>query len=87
MNTHDLLIKGLLQPKGLLERYVIFQKSQYLKKNADWITEILSVHKKNNNTLHQSIKITPVEASKKVNGKSVFSDLHDYRENINQKFN
>ena len=34
------------------------------KGNADWLFELPSVIKKNNNSVHHSIKMTPVQASK-----------------------
>ena len=50
------------------------------KGNADWLSELPFVVKKNNNTIHHSIEITPIQASKKSNEKQVFSNLRDDRE-------
>ena len=49
------------------------------KGNADWISELPSLVKKYNNTIHHSIKMTPIQASKKVNEKIVYSNLQDKR--------
>ena len=37
------------------------------KGNADWLSELASVIKKYNNTIHHSTKMTPIQASKKSN--------------------
>ena len=56
------------------------------KGNADWLTELPSVTKKYNNTSHSPIKMTPNQASKKLNGKAVFDTLRDKSENQKPKF-
>ena len=55
------------------------KKPVFLAGNANWILELPSVVKKYNNTIHHSIKTTPIQASKKSNGKLVYSNLHDRR--------
>ena len=45
--------------------------------NADWLSELPSVIKKHNNTIHSSTKMTPIQASKKVNEREVFSILQE----------
>ena len=40
-------------------------------RNADWLGELPSVIKQYNNTIHSSTKMTPIQASKKVNEKEV----------------
>ena len=44
----------------------------FLKRNANWIDELSSVTKKCNDTIHHSIKMTPIDASKKKNEDIVF---------------
>ena len=39
------------------------------KGNADWLSEIQSVFKQYNSTIHHSFEMTPIEASRKVNEK------------------
>ena len=48
--------------------------------NADWISELPSVIRKYNNTIHSSIKVTPNQTSKKVIEKEVYSNLQDNSE-------
>ena len=45
------------------------------KGNADWLSEIPSVIKKYNNTIHSSTKMTLIQASKKENEKEVYQNL------------
>ena len=55
------------------------------KRNADWLSELTSVIKKNN-TIHHSTKMTPIQASKKSNEKLVYSNLQDQRVKQQPKF-
>ena len=57
----------------------LLKKPVFEKGNADWISELPSVIKKYNNTIHNSIKMTPVQASKKSNERKVYSNLRDDR--------
>ena len=57
----------------------LVKKPVFLAGNADWLSELPSVVKKYNNTIHNSIKMTPVQASKKSNEKEVYSNLQDQR--------
>ena len=52
----------------------------FLAGNADWLSELPSVIKQYNNTIHHSIKMTPNQASKKSNEKTVFDNLRDDRQ-------
>ena len=52
------------------------------KANADWLSELPSVVKKYNNTLHWSTKMTPLQASKKANKKLVLNILKDKKREI-----
>ena len=63
----------------------LFKKNQSAGK-ADWLSELPSVIKKYNNTIHNSIKMTPIQASKKSNEKEVFSNLQDKRQIQTAKF-
>ena len=56
------------------------------KGNADWISELPSVVEKYNNSFHHSIKMTPIQASKKANEKVVYSNLQDKRVKQRPKF-
>ena len=56
------------------------------KGNADWVSELPSVIKKYNNTIHHSTKMTPIQASKKSNKKIVFANLRDDREKQQPKY-
>ena len=51
----------------------LLRKPVFLKGNADWIFEILSVIKKYNNTIHSSIKMTCIQTSKKETKKQYFT--------------
>ena len=62
------------------------KKPVFEKRNADWLSELPSVIRKYNNNNHQSIKVTPLQASKKSNGNEVYSNLKDNREVRKRKF-
>ena len=62
------------------------KKPVFEKGKADWLSELPSVIKKYNNTIHHSIKMTPIQASKKSNGKIVYNNLKDIREIQKPKF-
>ena len=64
----------------------LIKKPVFEKGNADWISELQSVIKHYNNTIHQSIKMTPIEASKTINEKEVYSNLKDKIKNSKTKF-
>ena len=57
----------------------LLKKPVFEKGRADWLSELPSVVKQYNNTIHHSIKMTPNQASKKINEKLVFSNLRDDR--------
>ena len=63
------------------------KKLIFPKGNADWLSELPSVFKHYNNFIHSSIKMTPNQASKKVNEKEVYSNPSDKRKKLNPKFN
>ena len=64
----------------------LLKKPVFEKGNANWLSELPSVVKKYNNTIHSSTKMTPVQGSKKVNEKEVFSNLRDDRVKQHPKF-
>ena len=64
----------------------LLKKPVFEKGNADWLSELPSVVKQYNNTIHHSTKMTPIQASKKVNEKEIFSNLRDNREVRKPKF-
>ena len=64
----------------------LLKKPIFLAGNANWISELPSVIKQYNNTIHNSIKITPNQASKKINEKIVYNNLKDNREVQKLKF-
>ena len=55
------------------------KKPVFEKGNADWLSEIPSVIKQYNNTVHHSTKMTPVQASKKPNERQVYTNLQAKR--------
>ena len=58
----------------------LLKKPVFLAGNADWLSELPSVIKQYNNTIHHSIKMTPIQASKKSNQKLVYNNLKDDRD-------
>ena len=64
----------------------LLKKPVFEKGKADWLSELPSVIKKYNNTIHNPTKMTPIQASKKVNEKEVFSNLQDRRVKLQPKF-
>ena len=63
----------------------LLKKPVFEKGNANWISELPSVVKKYNNTIHHSTKMKPIDASKKSNQKLVYKNLRDDR--VKQKPN
>ena len=64
----------------------LLKKPVFLAGNADWLSELPSVIKQYNNTIHHSIKMTPIQTSKKSNQKLVYNNLKDDREAQKPKF-
>ena len=64
----------------------LFKKPVFEKGKADWLSELPSVIKQYNNTIHSSTEMTPVQASKKANEKLVYSNLQDRRQKQRPKF-
>ena len=57
----------------------LLKKPVFEKGNADWLSELPSVIKHYNNSIHHSIKMTPVQASKTSKERKVYSNLQDRR--------
>ena len=57
----------------------LFKKPVLENENADWISELSSIIKKYNNTIHHSTKMSPIQASKKSNEEVVYNNLKDNR--------
>ena len=57
----------------------LLKKPVFEKGKADWLSELPSIIKKYNNTIHSSTKMTPIQASKKSNEKLVYNNLKDNR--------
>ena len=64
----------------------LLKKPVFEKGNADWLSELPSVIKQYNNTIHHSTKMTSSQASKKSNERKVNSNLKDNREIQKPKF-
>ena len=64
----------------------LLKKPVFEKGKADWLSELPSVIKKYNNTIHHSTKMTPNQASKKSNQKLVYNNLKDDREKQKPKY-
>ena len=64
----------------------LIKKPVFLACNADWLSELPSVIKQYNNTIHSSIKMTLNQASKKSNERKVYSNPKDNREVRKPKF-
>ena len=64
----------------------LLKKPIFLAGNADWFSELSSITKKYNNTIHSSTKMTPIQASMKSNKKLVYSNLQDRRVTQTAKF-
>ena len=58
----------------------LLKKPVFEKGNADWLSELPSVIKRYNSTIHSSTKMTPIQASKKSNEKIVYNNPKDNRE-------
>ena len=57
----------------------LLKKTIFEKGRADWLSELPSVIKQYNSTIHHSTKVTPVQASIKTNEKLVYSNPQDKR--------
>ena len=64
----------------------LLKKPIFLAGEASWMSELPSVIKKYNNSIHSSTKMTPNQPSKKSNEKIVYNNLEDNREVRKPKF-
>ena len=81
---HD---KGAAFPERFKRTLRNFLKKPVFEKGkADWLPELSSVLKQYNSTIHHSIKMSPIQASKKANEKMVHNSLKDNREIQKPKF-
>ena len=55
----------------------LLKKPVFEKGEANWLSELPSVIKKSNNTIHHSTKMKPIDASLKIKEKEVYSNLQD----------
>ena len=62
------------------------KKLDFVSGNANWLSELTSVFKQCNNTIHRSIKMSLVQASEKPKEKEVYSTLQDKREKQKPNF-
>ena len=63
----------------------LIKKQVFGKRTANWLSELLSVVKNYNNTIHHSTKMKPIDASLKKNEKEIYSNLQDKRKRFNPK--
>ena len=64
----------------------LLKKPVFEKGNANWLSELPSVIKKYNNTIHHSTKMKPIDASRRSNQKLVYNNLKDDREKQKPKY-
>ena len=64
----------------------LFRKPIFLAGEANWLIELPYVIRHYNNTIHNSSKMTPIQAGKKVNEKEVYQNLQDRRVKQKPKF-
>ena len=64
----------------------LLKKPVFEKGRADWVSELPSVIKQYNNTIHHSTKMKPIDASRKSNQKLVYNNLKDDREKQKPKY-
>ena len=65
----------------------LLKKPVFEKGNSNWLSELPSVNKQYNNTIHSSVKMTPIQASKKSNERKSILIFKTGEENLNQNIN
>ena len=65
----------------------LLKKPIFLAGNANWLSELPSVVKQYNNTIHHAIKMTPVQASKNANEKKYITVSKTIKKIKNQSIN
>ena len=56
------------------------------KRNGNWLSELPSVIKRYNDTIHNSTKMAPIQASQNLNEKKVYANLQDRKDRQKPKF-
>ena len=69
------ITESFIRTKRSLLKKPVFEKGK-----ADWLSELPSVFKKYNDSIRNSIKMTPIQASKKSNEREVCINFRDDRE-------
>ena len=64
----------------------LLKKPVFEKGKADWLSDLPSITKKYNNTIHHSTKMKPIDASEKSNQKLVNNNLKDDRQKQKPKY-
>ena len=64
----------------------LLKKPVFEKGKADWLSELPSIIKQYNNSIYHSIKMTPNQASKKLNERKVYANLRNQRVKQPPKF-
>ena len=65
----------------------LLKKPVFLAGNADWLSELPSVIKQYNNAIHNSTKMTPIQASKNRTKKKSVPIFKTKEENLTQLLN
>ena len=93
LNVKNLQHYSRFTDKGssIAERVIIsvrnlLKKPVFEKGNADWISGLSSITKKYNNTIHHSIKMSPIQTAKKSNEEVVYNNLKDNKRAQRAKF-
>ena len=63
--------------RGIRTIRSLSKKQVFEKVNADWLSELPSVIKNYKNTIHSSIKMTPIQTFKSSNEKEVYQNLQN----------
>ena len=71
---------------GLFELEIFFQKPVFQKENANWISEIQSITRTHNNTIHHSTEMGQAQTSKNINETTVSSNLREKSKKHKPKF-
>ena len=80
-DTGPSVVEQVIRLVRNLSRKPIFEKG-----NGNWLCELSSITKNYNNAIHNAIKMIPIQASKKLNEKEVFSNLQDKGKELEPKF-
>ena len=64
----------------------LLKKPVFEKGNANWIDKLSTITTKYNNKIHSSTKMSPIQASKKLNESEVYTTLQDKRTKRKPKY-